>query len=392
MTTIAPPPKPQPSHEELEALIEEARRRARRRRLVFGAVAVIVLAAAGVVLGIILTQRGGGSTAAPAGYHFVQAKGPVSHARVEQVGPYSYQLVDLATGKSRPVHDVLDVWWDPKSGLERVVGSTAGQIKYDDVGQACQLPGGGVPGRNRLCFAPQPFGFAKLGFRLPVDPSHARIAGRGVLRGHRVVWVEAIVENSPQGRNKPSGIRVALDERTHKPVAHSSTPVGIDEFYSWLPDLPAGRVKFVVPDGGATQNIFPPVGSPITHAAPRPVNRTLEVLSRTPLWLGRSYQGHRLKSVSVGSEGEAAANGATLTPVPFVSFDYGVFKLKEFGKGPYDFEHGPPRGKLLVGPGTNALRRDGVLVLVSRTGPAAQTPSGSLASALALAKALRPLR
>jgi hypothetical protein len=51
-----------------------------------------------------------------------------------------------------------------------------------------------------------------------------------------------------------------------------------------------------------------------------------------------------------------------------------------------------PQGKLLLSGSEAALRRDGVLVRASWTGPAVHTPSGSLASALALAKALRPLR
>ena len=294
MTTIAPPSQPQPSQEELEALIEEARRRARRRRLAFGAVAVIVLAAAGVALGIVLTQRGGGSTAAPAGYHFVQAKGTVFHARVELVqhvcrrdpssgrpscGPeLNNRLVDLATGKAQPATDVQEVWWDPKSGLVRVVGSTAGRVTYDRVGQQCHL------GKPRFCNEPPPFGLAKFGFSLPVDPGRARIVGSGVVRGHHVIWVETI---GPSGA--PPRERVAFDARAHEPVARKENFLGMTEFFSRLPNLSGRSVKFVVPDGGAPQNSYPP-GSGFIHEVPRPVDQTRKALGRTPYWLGQAIR------------------------------------------------------------------------------------------------------
>jgi hypothetical protein len=406
MTTIAPPPRPQPSQEELEALIEEARRRARRRRLAYGAAAVIVLAAAGVVLGIVLTQRGGSSTTAPAGYHFVHAKGMVSHVRVEEVwlscrrGPVSSRpvcgpepktrLVDLATGKAQPASDVQEVWWDPKSGLVRVVERTAGEVAHDTVGQQCDIPGS-KPGAPRFCNEPPPFGLAKFGFALPVDPSRARIAARGVVRGHDVIWVENLVPQNTSSRPQATGERVAFDVRTHEPVARRAQAPGLTEFFSRLPNLPGKSVKFIVPDGGAPRNSYPP-GDGFTDSTPRPVDQTQKALGRTPFWLGRSYHGHRLQSAAVGTVGEKAANGARLDAVPFVSFDYGVVRLQEFGKSPYFFEHGPPHGKLLLDASEAALRRNGVLVLASTAGPAVDTPSGSLAAALAMAKALRPLR
>jgi hypothetical protein len=403
MTTIAPPQRPQPSQEELEALIEEARRRARRRRLAYVAAAVIVLAAAGVVLGIVLPQGGGGSTAAPAGYHFVQAKGTVAHERVEQVwlscrgrlarpvcGPErKTRLVDLATGKAQPASDVQEVWWDPKSGLVRVVERIAGQVAFDRVGQQCEIPGS-KPGDHSFCNEPPPFGLAKFGFALPVDPSRARVAGRGVVRGHHVIWVENLVTQDKSSRPQTTGQRVAFDARTHEPVARKENFPGLTELFSRLPDLPAKSVKFVVPDGGAPRNNYPP-GSGFAESTPRPVDQTKKALGRAPLWLGPSYQGHRLRSAAVGIQGQKAANGARLDAVPFVSFDYGAVRLLEFAKSPDWFPDGPPQGKLLLDGNGATLRRDGVLVLAG-TNPAAHTPSVELASALALAKALRPLR
>ena len=61
MTVTAPPEVPQPSHDELEALIEEARRRARRRRLLIAGGAVVAALAVGGILATLL--RPGGKSA-----------------------------------------------------------------------------------------------------------------------------------------------------------------------------------------------------------------------------------------------------------------------------------------------------------------------------------------
>ena len=286
------------------------------------------------------------------------------------------RLVDLATGKEQPVSDVQEVWWDPKSGLVRVVGSTAGHVTYDQVGQQCQL------GKPRFCNEPPPFGLAKFGFSLPVDTSRARIAGRGVVRGHHVIWVELI---TPAGA--PSVERVALDARTHEPVARKENFLGMTEYFSRLPNLAGRSVKFVVPDGGAPQNSYPP-GSGFSHEVPRPVDQTPKALGRTPYWLGQSYQGHRLQSAAVGTEGLKAANGAKLEAAPFVSFDYGVVRLQEFAHHPSGLPL-PPQGKLLLTGDRAALLHNGILVVADLTSAAGHTPSNSLAAALALAKALR---
>jgi hypothetical protein len=204
------------------------------------------------------------------------------------------------------------------------------------------------------------------------------------------IWQRGRRSRRPRCRRCGGIRRAVLSARTHEPVARTEHFVGLTEFYSRLPNLPAGSVKFVVPDGGAPQHSYPPGGSGFSHAAPRPVDQTLKALGRTPYWLGRSYQGHRLQSAAVGTEGETAGNGTRLKAAPFVSFDYGVVRLQEFAQSPYWLEHGPPQGKLLLTGERATLRRNGVLVVADLTGPAVRTPSSSLAPALALAKALRP--
>ena len=390
MTAVAPPPRP--PLEDLEALIEEARRRARRRRLVVAGAIVTIFAATALIVGLVLGLRGGNGTAVPRGYHVVQAKGTVQHALVDQRTPNGPKLVDLKTGEVRPLHTQLEVWWDSKSGLVRVVGRLAGAVEFDVVGQRCQQSVG-TPS-FRFCNAPPPFGLAQLGFRLPVQPNRSRIAARGVVGGRRVVWVETMSPTDGSDRPVPTGEQAALAVRTHEPLAHREyfrlegrRWVGLAERYRRLPDLRPNRVRFLVPDGGAIQRAYPPAGAEVIRATRTPLREAVGVLPHPPLWLGPRYDGHRLRGVKVGTEGEASDHGPRFGTVPFVLLDYGAITLREYGQGPYWLEHGPPAGNLVIGYGEAILRRNGVLV-VAQSRALARSPR----RAIALAKALRPVR
>jgi|1186.fasta_scaffold18516_2 hypothetical protein len=392
MATILEAP-PEPSHDELEALIEEARRRARRRRLLIGGGILGTLLLAGLATGLVLGLRGGSSTAVPRGYHVVQAKGTVDHVLVDERRGPEPRLVDIGDGSAHVAHVQQEVWWDAKSGLVRVVGRVGGRIQYDVVGQRCQTAAGSKP--FRFCDGPDPFFLARKGFRLPVRAKHSRLAGRGVVRGHHVVWVESL---SPTGysslRPVPTGDQVALDVRTHEPIAHREVfrlrghRFFSQEFYSRLPDLPASRVRFVVPDGGAVERGYPPAGQGVFNTDQRPLGETHDVVGRPPLWLGPSFQGHRLRSVKVGSVGQSPEHGPRVDTVPFVLLDYGIVRLREFGRGPFWLRQGPPPGKLLFGYSGVDVNYGGLLISVesSRLGGAP-----ARANALRIARGLRPV-
>jgi hypothetical protein len=82
---------------------------------------------------VVLLSSGGHSTepAVPQGFHLVHARGPVSHATITECPPLRQRLVDVATGRERPAPLVLEVWWDAKSGFDRVVGRVAGRVGFD---------------------------------------------------------------------------------------------------------------------------------------------------------------------------------------------------------------------------------------------------------------------
>jgi hypothetical protein len=382
VTVVDTPPRPQPSHEELEALIEEARRRTRRRRLIIAASVVGVLLAGAVVFGGVVLTRGGNHVAVPPGYHLVQAKGPVSHATITEYPLTRSRVVNVASGNERSAPIVLEVWWDRETGFDRVVGRVDGRVQFEGVGQTCQGPD--VP--RRFCFPPPPFVLENMHYRWPIDRKAVQVVGRGTFRGH-VIWLKALVSGKPSPPG--TGDRVALDSVTHRPLAKRSFARGrlfYEEAYSLLRDLPGKTVSFVVPDGGAVRNSFPPLASSPSTSRRTTLAAARRALGPAALWLGESYRGHRLRSVEVGTDTAEAPNGSVLRRAKFVRFDYGKIKLQEFGRvKPFGFLEGPRSGQILVGDNI-MLSRDGLLVFAE----VQPLPIGTKA-ALALAKALRPV-
>ena len=314
-------------HDDAEALIEEARRRARRRRLVYAAVAAVlaVAVAGGAVAIVLVTGKGGGAASKlPAGFTYVQARGPVQHAVVE-LFPSRTESIGLATGNTRPARSTWEVWYDGVSGLERGVVRIDGRVLLDQVGQAL------CPGK-KFCIAPEPFSYHQLGITWPLDPKVARVVGQGTFKGRDVIWVKP---RPVPGSNVTE--TYGLDPRTHQVVVHRESfrlrghRFSEERLYTWLKELPARSVAFAVPKGGATQNSFPPSPTSSTQSRPSSLSAASGVLGRTPLWLGRRFQGHRLRRVEVGTEGMSGETGRILLRVKFARLDYGAFKLQEFG-------------------------------------------------------------
>jgi hypothetical protein len=345
----------------------------------------VVVAGAAVFGAIVLTRGASGNqVAAPPGYHVVQAKGPVAHATVTQYPPLRTRAVDLATGKERSTPPVLEVWWDRRSGFDRVVGRVDGRVEFDAVGQTCQGPD--VPGR--FCLPPPPFVLSNMHYRWPIDRKAVRVVGRGRFRGHDVIWLESLMNGKPSPSNSGAD-RVALDSVTHRPLAKRSFNRGhvwYEETYSVLSDLPGKRVSFLVPDGGAPRNSFPPGANTPSSSHEATPAAARSALGGTALWLGERYRGHRLRSVDVGTELAKSPDGSVLLRTRFVTFDYGTVRLREYGRvKPFGFLHGPRPGRLLVDYQVT-LSRDGLLIFAEPRPLPIRT-----SAALALAKALRPV-
>jgi hypothetical protein len=207
-----------------------------------------------------------------------------------------------------------------------------------------------------------------------------------------VVWVESLVRGRPiPGGGRPEAW--GFDSRTHELLVLRQGPALLGkEVFTQLGTLPASRVTFAVPENGTDQHSFPPEYPSTTRSRAVSLDTARTALpGAAPLWLGPRFRGHRLRGVKTGTEGMRGKNGSVLLPAPFVSFDYGVVKLKEFGATrPWTYLHGPQPGRLLLDTfSVGELVRGGVLVTMG-WGPV--TTSLDRATSLAVARALRPLR
>ena len=390
MTVVETPPQRQPSQDELEALIEEARRRTRRRRLVVaaGTLGGALVAAAVAAVVVFATGRGEGEQQHE-GFHAVQARGPVQHARLESLRP-SRSTISVATGRVRPTRETREIWWDPRGGLYRTVYREDGVAVAEFVQQGCQ-----GTGPRRFCFPPEPFNLGVRGMGWPPKTNFARRMAAGTFRGRPVVWIEGLVQ--PENGTHPlGGEQVAYDAVTHRPLALRSIARGSNVPARWrgrvfsatavtiLPDLPAKRVSFTVPDGGAPRN----AGTKEAGFKTATLARAREVLGRAPLWLGPTFRGHRLRFVQTARGGSEAANGGAAGMVPFVRLDYGAFRIDEFGvRRPLWFANTPRPGTVLASSGLDLVfGRDGLALQVLGS----QRGSLDATVVLALVKALRP--
>jgi hypothetical protein len=243
-----------------------------------------------------------------------------------------------------------------------------------------------------MCVPPSPYDLRLHGLGWPAKAGFARQVGTGTFRGHRVVSLEGL-GNSGNGTHPLSGDEVAYEAVTHTPVelrtVNRNGPTRFRGVFNatvvkLLPDVSGKSVTFSVPDGGAPRN------ADLKEVDFRKASlaQAREVLGRPPLWLGPSYQGHRLRFVQTAREGSEAGNGGAAGLVPAVRLDYGPFRIDEFGdQRPLWLVRAAPPGAVLAGSNVVSLERDGVGVQAE--GAAANWAEP--ARALALAKALRPV-
>lgn len=409
MTISAPP---QPNQDELEALIEEARERTRRRRLRNAVAAVAAAAIAiGVVSAFVVAAGSRGTDGVPKGFTLVHARGPVEHAQIEwhSTGQTAQRVIDVSTGAQRGAPVVFDVWWDRGRDLFRAIARVDGRVQSDVSGRPCQA----AIGFGRKCLPPKPFDLRHEGYAWPVDRSVARVVGKGVFRGRDVIWVQRLarVPNGFGGTREPP---VALDARTHRPVGTRSVAdgkVSDEQVYRFLGPVPAEKVSFLVPDAKVPRQELRYLGSfPYGFFGPRvsaensagaSLRKAHDVLGRSPLWLGPSFQGHPLRLVQTATEGEWPP-GRLPGKARAVILDYGIVMLEEFGRQRPSSEHGPRPGRLLVTglPPVATLNRGGLLVHADLAQLAnwhydsrfeAQDAAKARDEALAVARGLRPI-
>ncbi len=160
--------------------------------------------------------------------------GPVLHVVLEQ--PLSdsertqgsnpvFEVVDLSTGRSRPVMNQLELWYDPSQGLEHAVGSVDGTVGSDELVRGRTAVVESRPGRVNTITLPKSSGASGflggldaffLGYKHALATGAATRAGSGTFDGHPVEWLRFTSPSSPGENNTEE---VAVDQRTYKAVA-----------------------------------------------------------------------------------------------------------------------------------------------------------------------------
>jgi hypothetical protein len=376
----------------LAAVIAEARRRGRRRTLALAGMGLLLLGGGLTWAGLSLS--GGGSAGptvhAPRGYHVIRAQGPVGHSVFETRDLFQPVSVDIVTGAARPVRSTIEVWYDSRTRASRFVVRADGRIQSDRA-QVCprSLPAAACPGTP---------GFSFLQY-WPLDASrYTREPGTGTFHGRPVIWI-APRQRGGFAAYPGDGERIALDSRTHEPVAdrfyQDGKLLGEVQVVARKPDIPADKYAFVV------QNTHPAFQEPAPLSASGFDPLALQArrtLGRTPLWLGERFDGHRLRGVTIGST-FMPPTGPRVHPAPYVQYDYGNVQILEFdARRLYGPGEGFVPGRMTLEKSQTStsspiadlrLVRDGVFLLGNRS----RVGNYRLdrAAALRLARALRPV-
>ena len=152
---------------------------------------------------------------------------PLSDSTATQNGSQSvFAVIDLSTGRSRPVMNQLDLWYYPERGLSHSVASLDGTVVVDELVRGRIAVYEDPTGRLRTTTLRRSAGSSSffggldaflLGYKHALATGSATRAGSGTIDGHRVEWLRFTSPHPPAGA---SGIEeVAVDQRTNKAVA-----------------------------------------------------------------------------------------------------------------------------------------------------------------------------
>jgi hypothetical protein len=204
--------------------------------------------------------------------------GPVIHVVLR--ADTKAERVDLATGRSHPVYETEEFWWDPARGfheIERFDGN-----RYVDH-LSKKLPS---PDQD-----PIPLGFAS-GYRKALESGRAQVQGDGEIVGHKVTWIRFYL-----GGRSPDypTFDVAVDRETAKPVFVRYT-VGGDRTILFgrsviaADSLPAGEGDFA-PRSVPPRTAVSRTGGGFGFLGRISASRAESILGRPPVWLGASSEG-----------------------------------------------------------------------------------------------------
>jgi hypothetical protein len=188
--------------------------------------------------------------------------------------------VDLATGRSHPVYETQEFWWDPARGFHEI-NRFDGSRYVDHLSE--KLP---APDQD-----PIPLGFAS-GYRKALESGRAQVLRDGEIVGHEVTWIRFYLGG--RGPDYPT-FDVAVDRETGKPVFVRYT-VGGDRTIAFARaviaagSLPAGQGDFA-PRPVPPRERVSLMGGGFGFLGRVSASRAASILGRPPLWLGASSGG-----------------------------------------------------------------------------------------------------
>jgi hypothetical protein len=236
--------------------------------------------------------------------------GPVVHVVLR--ADTKAERVDLATGRSRPVHEDQEFWWDPARGFHEI-RRFGGRPYVDRLSKTLPSPDED----------PIPLGFAS-GYRKALESGRAKVLGDGEIVGHKVTWIRFYLGG--RGPDYPM-FDVAVDRETAKPVFVRYT-VGGDRTIRFgrsviaADSLPGGQGNFE-PKPVPPRMTVSLAGGGSAFWKRVSASRAESILGRPPLWLGArsagvSFSGFRPAVVMVGNNFQKRVNfgiGAMYGPV-----------------------------------------------------------------------------
>ena len=210
--------------------------------------------------------------------------GPVIHVITR--GDWGASLVDLSTGRVRPVYGESEVWYDAQRGVH-YISRLGDEIAFEDV-----LPPDArldQPGAQYIALANH--------YRDELRSGKARVVASGRVGDRKVLWIRVRAQwlpDSADGKNHLFAEEVAVERATYEPVYLRSTrdgraPPGSGLLIVTLETPDSGRGDFTVEKPAAR----PGFGG---FGLRRNLDRAAiqRVFGGRAVWLGRSFDGKPL--------------------------------------------------------------------------------------------------
>ncbi|MHB8469880.1 MAG: hypothetical protein ACYDCH_09015 [Gaiellaceae bacterium] len=305
--------------------VRATRKRRRRRGSIArsGRVLVVVVAASSIVL---LLPWESNTSDLISGAKAAIGTAPVIHVIGRSVLP-GQMLTDLSSGHGRPITMTTEVWFDEGRQLERIVSRVGGTVTVDELQTAqgawtqfgpvytcswiaahprlatrlrvsCSADGVNRSTPRRIPearpeFDPALAGFVN-GYRSALATGRAKGIGTGVVRGHRVEWLEF----TTHGNRRRFVERVAVDLHTLKPLVLES--VVHDQAMSRIRITTAESVDSAAADFSRPKLAkLVPSASDVTSEVPVSLGRGQSALGVRLQWPGELVEGRTLKQVTL---------------------------------------------------------------------------------------------